>query len=61
MTGAGSAAFGGVEASGMGAVAGTAAGAAGAAAGAAATGAGDVYESEPRAGQRQRQGEVQLL
>lgn len=54
MTGAGSAALGGVEASGMGA-------AAGAAAGAGATGAGDVYESEQRAGQRQRQGEIQLL
>lgn len=49
MTGAGSAAFGGVVASGMGA---------GAAAGEATTGAGDVYESEQRAGQRQRQGEI---
>lgn len=54
MTGAGSAAFGGVEASGTGAVA-------GAVAGVAATGAGAVYESEQRTRAKQRQGEIQLL
>lgn len=54
MTGSGSAALGGEEASGTGA-------AAGAATGAGATGAGVAYESEQKAGQRQRQDGIKLL